>query len=189
VRHLPLLLSHRMHALGDEAVGAAHCASLSAHCARSGIDAQIEAIDSTALQIRLAPPKPAPAVAIIMPTRDGGAHLVTAVTSLFERTDYAHFHLYLVDNGSRDAATLTRLDAWARDPRCTVLRDPAPFNFAAINNRAIAHTVNPCCACSTTISRSARRTGLATSSAPRCTWRRQQARACGTRMVACSMPA
>jgi GT2 family glycosyltransferase len=143
IRHLPLLLSHRMHAPGDEAVGAAHCASLSAHCARNGIAAHIEAIDSNALQIRLAPPTPAPAVAIIMPTRDGGAHLETAVASLFERTDYAPFHLYLVDNGSRDAATLARLDAWARDPRCTVLRDPAPFNFAAINNRAIAHTREP----------------------------------------------
>lgn len=141
--HLPLILSHRMGEHAETPIGPAHSASLAAHFARCGIDGQIAVLEPGALQIRLAPPTPSPAVAVIMPTRDGGAHLETAVNSLFQRTDYSNYHLYLVDNGSCEASTRARLDAWALDPRCTVLRDPSPFNFSAINNRAIALTREP----------------------------------------------
>lgn len=143
IRHLPLLLSHLMPLSKPPTVGALHCQSIVNHCARSGIASQIKLGSHNNLCIHLTPPAPEPAVAIIMPTRDGGGHLRTAVSSLLRHTHYPNYHLYIVDNGSQTLTTLTLLEELASDPRCTILRDPAPFNFSALNNRAIALTHEP----------------------------------------------
>ena len=42
----------------------------------------------------------------------------------------------VVDNGSRDAATLAYLAGLAAEGRIRLLRDDGPFNFSALNNRA-----------------------------------------------------
>jgi GT2 family glycosyltransferase len=60
------------------------------------------------------------------------------VVSLLARTNYEHFTIALVDNGSEAADTLELLRGLARHPRVRVLRDPRPFNFAALNNQAVA---------------------------------------------------
>ena len=142
-RHLPLILSHQIGNYNAIVLNTQHQVSLDAHFVRSGILAQTRTTLENTFQIRLLPSIPYPAVAIVMPTRDGGKHLHTAVTSLFERTNYPLYHLYLVDNGSTDSATLGQLKRWANDSRCTVLRDPDPFNFAALNNRAVTYTNEP----------------------------------------------
>ncbi len=78
-------------------------------------------------------------VCIIVPTRDRADLLGPCIASIFERTAYRAFEVLVVDNGSREAATLELLARWeAREPeRFRVLRDPAPFNYSRLNNEAV----------------------------------------------------
>jgi GT2 family glycosyltransferase len=81
-------------------------------------------------------------VCVIVPTRDRADLLRPCIASLFERTAYANFEVLVVDNGSRDAATLELLAEWERrEPgRFRVQRDPAPFNYSRLNNEAARAT-------------------------------------------------
>jgi GT2 family glycosyltransferase len=80
----------------------------------------------------------APRVIVILPTRDNSADLSTCLRSLFERTTYSNFGVLLIDNGSKDPATLRVLEEWrAREPaRLKVHRLDIPFNFSKLNNEA-----------------------------------------------------
>lgn len=88
-------------------------------------------------------PVAAPPVTVIMPTRDGGALLGRAVESVLGTTRYPSLELLIVDNGSETHETLQLLRDVARDPRVRVLRDDSPFNFSALNNRAVAAAQAP----------------------------------------------
>jgi GT2 family glycosyltransferase len=81
-------------------------------------------------------------VCVIVPTRDRADLLGPCIASVFERTAYPDFEVLVVDNGSRDAATLELLAEWERrEPaRFGVLRDPAPFNYSRLNNEAARAT-------------------------------------------------
>lgn len=77
-----------------------------------------------------------PSVSVIVPTRDRHDLLRTCLAGL-ARTDYpAPLEIIVIDNGSQDPATLDYLAQL--DPGfARVLRDDGPFNFAALNNRAV----------------------------------------------------
>lgn len=85
------------------------------------------------------PASPAlPSISVIIPTRNGLNLLRTCLEGL-SRTSYPHrLEILVIDNGSDDPDTL---DYLARlDPEfAQVLRDDGPFNFAALNNRAVEH--------------------------------------------------
>lgn len=76
-----------------------------------------------------------PLVSVIIPTRNRVDLLETCVEGL-ERTDYPDMEVIIVDNGSDDPKTLAYLKRL--DPACyKVIRDSGPFNFSALNNRAV----------------------------------------------------
>lgn len=80
-----------------------------------------------------------PLVSIIIPTRDRLDLLRTAVESILQKTRYSNIELLIIDNGSCEPTTL----AWLRniqekDRRVEVIRDDGPFNYSALNNRAVA---------------------------------------------------
>lgn len=86
-----------------------------------------------------APAAPAarPLASIIVPTRDGGAHLEACIGSLRDRTQEGWpYELILVDNQSRDPRTLGYLEQLRQRADARVIEYDAPFNFAAIVNRA-----------------------------------------------------
>ena len=83
-------------------------------------------------------PAPPPLVSLIIPTRDRADLLRMAIGSIRARTAYAPYEIIVVDNGSREAETLRLFESWAGDPVIRVLPDPNPFNYAALNNRAVA---------------------------------------------------
>lgn len=77
------------------------------------------------------PEKP-PLVSLLIPTRDGFSVLRRCIESVRAKTRYPHFEIVVVDNDSRDRATLDYLAQLEE----RVVRYPHPFNYSAINNLA-----------------------------------------------------
>lgn len=78
-----------------------------------------------------------PSVAIIVPTKDNAGILKTCINSILEKTTYRNFEVIIVDNGSTAGEARQTISAFAaRGVR--VISDPSPFNYSAINNRAVA---------------------------------------------------
>ena len=97
-------------------------------------------------RIRPAPRRPAamghsptsdqPSVTVIIPTRNRVDLLRTCLRGLAETRYAGALDIIVIDNDSDDPQTLAFLDGLEpHDAR--VLRHPGPFNFAAMNNRAI----------------------------------------------------
>lgn len=130
--HVPLLLSHR----GPERAPAPILAIEPTRrvLARAEPGAAVE----LAGEVRRVRRRPAGerSVEVIVCLRDRGELLARCVDSLLAQTGYERLSLALVDNGSRDPATLELLARYERLPHARVLRDPRPFNFAALNNAA-----------------------------------------------------
>ena len=77
-----------------------------------------------------------PRASIIIPTRDGIELLRPCIESIMGRTDYGNFEVIVVDNGSKDPATLDWLEGMSGQPGFRVLRADVPFNWSALNNLA-----------------------------------------------------
>ena len=84
-------------------------------------------------------PKVVPAVTVIVPTRDNAELLVKCLDGLMNTTDYPNLKVLVVDNGSRDEATLKVLEKADTEDNVRVLRYDEPFNYSAINNFAVEH--------------------------------------------------
>lgn len=82
-------------------------------------------------------PQPAPAVTVIIPTRDHADMLGRTMAGLLERTDYAAMCVVIVDNGSSESAAVALLEKLKLNERVTALHRPGPFNYAAMNNEAV----------------------------------------------------
>ena len=93
-------------------------------------------------RIRYALPAARPLVSVIIPTRDRPDLLLQCIKSLWGKSTYYKIELLVVDNGSKEAKTLGMLE-WlseylpAQSQPGRVVRDESPFNFAALNNRAV----------------------------------------------------
>jgi GT2 family glycosyltransferase len=82
-------------------------------------------------------PQPEPLVSVLIPSRNHAHLLARAMEGLLDRTDYRSLEVLIVDNGSDEPAALALLNRLALDNRVRVLRCPGPFNYAALNNRAV----------------------------------------------------
>jgi O-antigen biosynthesis protein len=80
----------------------------------------------------------APAASVIIPTKDRGDLLEKCVNSIFAQTVGADYQVVIVDNGSTTTTTNATLSRLALDPPVTILRQPGPFNFAALCNAGAA---------------------------------------------------
>jgi GT2 family glycosyltransferase len=85
-------------------------------------------------------PDPPPKVSIIIPTRNRADLLGRCVGGVLALTDYPSFEIVVVDNDSREPQALALFDELAKRPRVRVVSHPGAFNFAAINNHAVAET-------------------------------------------------
>jgi glycosyltransferase involved in cell wall biosynthesis len=143
---IPRVLYHwRVHAEstagGSKAKPYAQIAAekaLTDHFERCGLPLKQLTCLPQGFRAQLHSPQPRPLVSIVIPTRNGLAVLRPCLNSLLEKTDYAALEVLVVDNGSDDPATLRFLEhLQLRDQRVKVLRDPSPFNYSALNNRAV----------------------------------------------------
>lgn len=144
--HLPEILYHwritpQSTASGHQTKNYAFAAgqrALAEHLQRRGLTGEVlEAPEASGMyRIRFARPDPTPLVSIVIPTRNGLQLLRQCFDSL-QQTAYPNYEVLVVDNGSDDAETLTYLGVLAQTGRARVLRDDGPFNFSALNNRAV----------------------------------------------------
>ncbi|MDR6535974.1 glycosyltransferase family 2 protein [Variovorax soli] len=145
IRHIPRVLYHwRVHgestAKSMQAKPYAAVAgerALDEHFARTGVQAKAEYL-GYGFRVRYALPPAPPLVSLIIPTRNAQALVRQCVDSIEAKTDYANHEIILVDNGSDDPAALTYFEELAKRPNVRVLRDDRPFNYAALNNAAVA---------------------------------------------------
>jgi len=143
IRHIPRVLYHwRAHvastALTLDNKDYAHQAGLRAlteHLLTLGAIAEDGPYRGT-YHARFPIPTPAPLVSLIIPTRDRVDILRVCIESIRSTTLYPNWEILLVNNQSREPATLAYFEEMKRDPRIRLLNYDAPFNYSAINNFA-----------------------------------------------------
>ncbi|MFN2461588.1 MAG: glycosyltransferase family 2 protein, partial [Candidatus Velthaea sp.] len=145
VAHIPRILHHRRR--DAAAVARAADAELTAArdaLLRRGANGDVFPLPDAGIPCRLVryAPRGTPRVTIVVPTRDKPDLLDQCLLSIFERSTYGNFDVLVVDNGSGERATHDVFRRWLqREPtRIRIERDPSPFNFAALNNRAVRMT-------------------------------------------------
>lgn len=146
VIHIPRILYHWRTAVGSTASGHGNKSyafkagqrALREHLQRRSLKGDIaEAAEAPGMyRITWQRPQPAPLVSIIIPTRNGHAILRQCLDSL-RQTAYPNYEVIVVDNGSDEPATLELLAERSRSGQIRVERDDSPFNFSALNNRAV----------------------------------------------------
>jgi glycosyltransferase involved in cell wall biosynthesis len=88
-------------------------------------------------RVRYPIPEPPPLVSLIIPTRDHVDILRNCIESIRNKTLYRNWEILVIDNQSKEPATLSYLRELVKDPRIHVLKYDAPFNYSAINNFAV----------------------------------------------------
>ncbi len=82
-------------------------------------------------------PDPAPLVSVIVPTRDHADMLKVCLNGVLNRTGYRNIEVLIADNDSVDAKTFALFAQLQKDKRVRIIPSPGPFNYSAINNRAV----------------------------------------------------
>jgi O-antigen biosynthesis protein len=106
------------------------------HLSRAGVQATVSSTDY-GRRIQYLLPEKVPLVTLVIPTRNGLELLSRCVDSIIEKTRYRAFEIIIVDNGSDDPETLDYMERLSIDHGVSILRDDRPFNYSALNNRAI----------------------------------------------------
>lgn len=136
--HLPQVLWHRpMPIVPWPAAGAIR--SLQAHLDRTAPGSRASITDTGFLRVHYAVPTPAALVSIVICTRNQFKLLQTCIESIIRLTSYPRYEIIVVDNGSDEFRTLDYLAQLPKsEPRIRVIRDDSPFNYASLNNMAVA---------------------------------------------------
>ncbi|PBP98183.1 glycosyltransferase [Pseudomonas congelans] len=143
--HIPHVLYHwRIHAgstamAGDEKPYAALAGlkALNEHLDRIGKIGTAELLPMGMYRIHYSLPATLPLVTLIIPTRNAQALVKQCIDSIRKRTTYPHYEIILVDNGSDEPEALEYFADIDREENIRVVRDEGPFNYSALNNRAV----------------------------------------------------
>ncbi len=151
VAHVPFVLYHwRQH--GGSGTFSATRLEEATRASRRAVQSALEGTGAVVRPAPLVPawnrvewplPADAPAVTVVIPTRDRLELLRECVSGLLERTEYPDLQVLIVDNDSSEPATLAYLEALQEDERVAVLRSPGPFNYSALNNAAVRQAETP----------------------------------------------
>ncbi len=147
--HIPRILYHwRMHAESTASSIDAKPYALTAgvqaineHLARTcpGAKAEVDRQFNN-YRVRFPVPDPEPRVSIIIPTRNRLDLISPCIDSILSTTEYGNYEILVVDNNSDQADVLRYLRELEQQKKIRVLRDDRPFNYSALNNRAVAKT-------------------------------------------------
>ena len=146
--HVPRVLYFwRVHAgstsAGTQAkpyVAAAAKRAIAAHLARTGALGRVaDGLFPSTYKVEYEIPG-APLVSILIPNKDHADDLDRALRSVYEKTDYAHFEVIVIENNSTQKETFAYYEAaQAAHENLRVVRWDGPFNFSAINNFGRRH--------------------------------------------------
>jgi len=146
--HIPRVLYHWRAIEGSTATGGdekpyallAGIKAVEEHLARQNVEATVEQHpERDYARVRYHLPTPCPLVSLVIPTRNGLEVLKVCIDSILEKTTYPNYEIIIVDNGSDCQQTLTYLtNLQAQHDNVHVLRDDSPFNYSALNNKAVA---------------------------------------------------
>ena len=148
IHHVPEILYHwRMSAnstasdIGNKsyAIGAG-VRAITAHLGRRNLPATVASRDDTTLYKVDWNFGTSPRVTIVIPFKDEPDTTGRCLDALQARTDYPNFDIVLVDNWSMTSSGMQFSEAAAARPGVRVLRIKEPFNYARINNLAVADT-------------------------------------------------
>jgi len=126
IAHVPRVLAHAKVS-ANPAIGRS---AVEAHLNRRGLAARVMVTPRG--NLRASWPDPTVKVGVVIPTRDGIACLAPCLAAV-ARTR-GRIAVLVVDNGSRDRATLDFLEREETSGHIGVLRRPGPFNWSALNN-------------------------------------------------------
>lgn len=143
--HIPHVLYHwRVHAgstamATDEKPYAVQSGvkALDDHLRRTGRKGWTELLPIGMYRVHYQLPSEPPLVSLIIPTRNAHELVRQCIESIRRLTTYPAYEIILVDNGSDEAEALAYFEHLSRQPDITVLRDDGPFNYSALNNRAV----------------------------------------------------
>ena len=140
VIHIPRIPYHqRARARQTAAATEAARRAVAEHLVRTSRGGVVEPVPESPQYNRVRYPLPPalPLVSIIIPTRDRADLLGMCLDSLLAKTTYTNYEIIIVDNGSVEASTQALFARLPKD-RVSVIRDDAPFNYARLNNLAVA---------------------------------------------------
>lgn len=149
IKHIPHILYHWRAIEGSTAQSSdfkpyaliAAQKALEDHFKRINHNAFVETLEAISqFRIHHPIPSPEPLVSIIIPTKDKAEILARCVNSILQKTTYKNFEILIIDNNSEEDATFKLFDRLTKDHRVSVTRDTGPFNFSALNNRAVTKT-------------------------------------------------
>ena len=149
--HVADVLYHRLTVSGRsrrpiESICADMPKLVQAHLDRQGIAAAAEqGVPAHTCRVRYRHDGPDPLVSIVVPSKNQSAMLKRCVETVLRLTEYENYELIVVDNGSDEPEACAYLQAIEDKyadigSRIRVLRHPGPFNFSALNNRAVRET-------------------------------------------------
>lgn len=145
VRHLPFVLYH--HGAGPaerlQRGGVKRAARVQSHLDQTGAPADARMDGEARVRVQWRLPATPPPVTLIIPTRDRVELLKACLESVLSKTTYPRYDVVIIDNDSREPATLAYLDSLARRPGVWVRRWPQPFNYAAMHNAVIGEISSP----------------------------------------------
>jgi glycosyltransferase involved in cell wall biosynthesis len=145
IRHIPNVLYHWRAIAGSVALASeekdyAHEAArraIRSHLKRTQVKATVSEGHGKFHQVSYPLPDPAPLTSLIIATRDRVELLSQTVDGLLNGTDYSPIEIIIVDNQSKNAATLKYLREVQQDERVKVVEYDAPFNYSALNNLGV----------------------------------------------------
>lgn len=144
IGHIPRVLYHWRSIEGSTAravaekdyAGAAGLRAVRDHLKRVSARAVAEQAGPGRVRVLRSIPDAPPKVSLIVPTRDKLELLEVCVSSILEKTVYPNFELLIADNQSSEPETIAYFKKISADPRVSIIRYDAPFNYSAVNNYA-----------------------------------------------------
>jgi len=148
ILHIPKVLYHWRAIPGSTALSrdakdyasSAGARAVADHLDRLETGAQVEELTHGHYRVRWPLPARRPAVSLVVPTRDKVELLRLCVESILAKTEYPHYEILVVDNGSTDPDAVAYLAEIDGRRHVRVLRYDIPFNYSRINNWAIRQT-------------------------------------------------
>lgn len=143
--HIPRVLYHwRMHA-GSTAMGGeekpyaalAGVKAIDEHLQRKGNIGTTELLPMGMYRVHYSRPVAEPLVSLIIPTRNAHALVKQCIDSIEQLSTYKNYEIILIDNGSDDPISLEYFAKLDQQDNIRVLRDDGPFNYSALNNKAV----------------------------------------------------